>query len=59
MGYRGPAPPPEDGPHTYRIQVYALETDLDLEAGADRGELESTLAGAVVASGGLTGEYDR
>lgn len=59
IGYRGPAPPEGDGPHTYRFTVYALDADPDLAAGAERGALETALTGTVIASGRLTGEYER
>lgn len=59
VGYRGPAPPEEDGPHTYRFTVFALESTSGVSAGADRGTLEAGIGGSVLASGRLTGEYDR
>lgn len=59
IGYSGPAPPKEDGPHTYRFTVYALESSPGVEAGAERAALEAGIRGNVVASGRLTGEYDR
>ncbi|MEF8775402.1 MAG: YbhB/YbcL family Raf kinase inhibitor-like protein [Haloarculaceae archaeon] len=59
LGYRGPLPPSGDGPHTYRFTVYALDTDLNVEAGARRDHLEEALAGPILASGRLSGEYER
>ena len=32
-GYRGPCPPPGDGPHRYRITVYALDEAPDVTPG--------------------------
>lgn len=45
IGYRGPFPPEEDDPHTYRFTISALDTSLDLEAGATRDELDAALEG--------------
>jgi len=59
LGYRGPLPPSGDGPHTYRFTVYAVDDRLELSAGARRRKLDAALAGSVVASGRLTGEYER
>lgn len=59
IGYFGPCPPPDDGPHTYRFILYAVDTELELEAGATRGELDAALDGATVAEARLTGTYER
>jgi Raf kinase inhibitor-like YbhB/YbcL family protein len=55
VGYGGPNPP--DKRHTYRFEVYALESTLDLARGADRDELDAAVAGSVLASARLTGTY--
>lgn len=55
VGYGGPNPP--DTRHTYRFEVYALTTTLDLERGADRDELDAALRGNVLANDLLTGTY--
>ena len=54
-GYGGPNPP--DREHVYRFECYALDTDLDLPAGATKEELESAMEGHVVAKTGLMGTY--
>lgn len=59
LGYRGPLPPEGDGPHTYRFTMSAVSTTLDLAAGADRGALESAIAGSVVDTHRITGEFER
>lgn len=59
IGYRGPAPPEGDGPHTYRFTVYAVETTLELTAGAERGALDDALDESTIGSGRLSGEYER
>ena len=59
LGYRGPLPPADDGPHTYRFTTVAVDTTLDLESDAGRDALESALDGHVVDRHRFTGEYDR
>lgn len=59
IGYRGPKPPEGDGSHTYRFRLRALDTTLDLAAGAKRAELASAIAGHVLAGTQLTAEYER
>ncbi|ELZ24283.1 hypothetical protein C475_13577 [Halosimplex carlsbadense 2-9-1] len=48
VGYRGPLPPEGDAAHTYQFTTYAVDTSLELAAGADRGELDSALDGHVI-----------
>ena len=59
LGYRGPLPPSDDGPHTYRFTMSAVDTTLELEAGAGRGELMTALGGAVLDTHQITGEFER
>lgn len=54
-GYGGPNPP--DGEHTYVFRLYALNTELDLEEGATRDELEKTMEGKVVGETELKGDF--
>ncbi|RDZ54393.1 YbhB/YbcL family Raf kinase inhibitor-like protein [Haloferax sp. Atlit-6N] len=54
-GYGGPNPP--DGEHTYRFLLYALDTSLDLVAGATKADLKRAIAGHVTAETQLTGKY--
>ena len=57
-GYGGPCPPP--GPaHTYRFMVYALDRELDLEAGATVTELLTSMRGNVLGLGILEGTFAR
>jgi Raf kinase inhibitor-like YbhB/YbcL family protein len=58
-GYRGPCPPPGHGPHRYFFRLHALDTELDLATGAGRDELERAVDGHTLASGELTGTYER
>jgi len=59
VGYFGPCPPEGDGPHTYRFTLYAVDTELELEAGAERDELDAALDGSTVGTARLTGTYSR
>lgn len=59
VGYRGPCPPEDDGPHTYRFRGYALESTVALEPGSERGAVEPALENVAVATGRLTGEFER
>lgn len=57
-GYYGPCPPP--GPaHRYFFRLYALDTALNLKAGANRSEVEQAMKGHVLAQGQLMGKYGR
>lgn len=54
-GYGGPNPP--DREHTYRFRLYALDTALDLDAGATKTDLEAAMEGHVLDETVLTGTY--
>ncbi|SNQ62281.1 YbhB/YbcL family Raf kinase inhibitor-like protein [Candidatus Methanoperedens nitratireducens] len=58
VGYGGPCPPPGK-PHRYYFKVYALDTKLDLPAGATRADVEKAMNGHILAKGGLMGRYGR
>jgi Raf kinase inhibitor-like YbhB/YbcL family protein len=58
-GWAGPSPPEGHGPHRYFFQLYALATDLDLEHGAAREQLENAMDGHVLAEAQLMGTYER
>ncbi|WP_321430583.1 YbhB/YbcL family Raf kinase inhibitor-like protein [uncultured Methanolobus sp.] len=55
--YTGPCPP--SGTHRYFFKVYALDTELDLESGAERSLVENTMDGHILAYGELMGTYGR
>src|SRR5690606_33684974 len=57
VGYGGPCPP--DRRHTYRFMLYALDTALDLEAGANRKTLDDAMKGHIIAEAILRATYDR
>lgn len=56
--YNGPCPPPGK-PHRYYFKVYALDTKLDLPAGATKAEVERAMEGHILAKGELMGKYGR
>jgi Raf kinase inhibitor-like YbhB/YbcL family protein len=55
-GYGGPCPP--QGPaHHYLFELFALDSRLNLPAGATEKEVRSAMAGHILARGELTGLY--
>lgn len=58
IGYGGPCPPP-GSPHRYYFKLYALDTDIALNAGATKEQLLKAIEGHVVAEGQLLGKYQR
>jgi Raf kinase inhibitor-like YbhB/YbcL family protein len=58
LGYGGPAPP-RGKPHRYFFKLYALDTQLNLPAGATRDQLLAGMKGHVLADGQLMGQYQR
>jgi Raf kinase inhibitor-like YbhB/YbcL family protein len=58
IGYGGPCPPGKS-PHRYAFSLYAVDTKLNLPAGATRKQLEKALRNHVLAHGELTGRYQR
>jgi Raf kinase inhibitor-like YbhB/YbcL family protein len=59
VGYRGPMPPPGHGRHHYHFKLYALDAQLDLEAGATKEQLLAAMKGHVLAEAVLIGTYER
>lgn len=57
VGYFGPKPPKNDPDHHYHFQVFALNTFLNLPAGATRAQLLRAMNGHVVGKGELVGTY--
>ncbi len=58
IGYGGPCPPP--GPvHRYYFKVYALNSVLEVEAGATKAQLETVMKSRILAEGRLMGTYRR
>ena len=58
IGYNGPCPPPGKV-HHYHFRVFALDSTLDIAAGAGAALLESAMKGHVVASAELIGTFSR
>jgi len=58
IGYGGPCPPAGKS-HRYQFNLYALDTTLNLEAGASRKQVVNALDGHTLALGQLTGTYQR
>jgi len=57
VGYGGPCPP--GGTHRYFFKIYALDTKLDLAAGAKKHELLKAMEGHILGQGQLIGKYKR
>src|SRR5262249_37905736 len=57
--YQGPCPPSGAGPHRYVHELFALDTSLDLDPGANREQLEHAIEGHVLAGAELVGIYER
>lgn len=55
--YGGPCPP--DREHRYFFKIYALDTELALEEGASKQEIESAMRGHILAEAQLMARYDR
>jgi len=58
LGYGGPCPP-KGKPHRYFFKLYALDTDLELQQGTTKTQLEATMQGHILAQGQLMGTYGR
>ena len=60
IGYRGPRPPAGDPPHSYHVQMFALDVVLSLPlTGADRDQILAAMKGHVLARGELVGLFAR
>lgn len=57
IGYGGPCPP--GGTHRYFFKIYALDTELSLQAGARKRDLLKAMEGHIVGQGQLMGKYKR
>jgi Raf kinase inhibitor-like YbhB/YbcL family protein len=59
VGYRGPCPPEGDDPHEYRFTLYALDEELDVDAGALRPSVQDALDEQTLDSAQFTGTFSR
>ena len=59
--YTGPCPPPQYEPseHRYVFKLYALDSELPLQAGAAKADVEKAMEGHIVAQAQLVGRYKR
>lgn len=59
--YTGPCPPPQYEPseHRYFFKLYALDTELPLQAGASKTDVERATAGHILDEVQLIGRYKR
>jgi hypothetical protein len=57
LGYGGPCPP--GGTHRYFFKLYALDTVLDLIAGASKEQLLKAMEGHILAQTEVMGVYTR
>ncbi len=58
IGYNGPCPP-SGSTHHYHFVIYALDSMLNLAAGASPSRVESAISGHVLASAELVGIFSR
>ena len=56
--YNGPAPPPGHGKHHYYFWLYALDEDMDLEAGLERRALLERIESHVIEQARLIGTFE-
>ena len=57
IGYGGPCPP--GGTHRYFFKIYALDVELNLQAGARKRDLLKAMEGHILGQGQLMGKYKR
>ena len=59
--YTGPCPPPQYEPseHRYIFKLYALDSELALQAGAAKADVEKAMEGHIIAQAELIGRYKR
>ena len=55
--YGGPCPP--SGTHRYFFKLYALDSNLELESGATKAQVEAAMKGHILAMAQLMGRYSR
>ena len=58
IGYGGPCPPAGKA-HRYFFKLYALDSKLDLKAGASKADLEGAMKGHILGQAQIVGLYKR
>ena len=58
IGYGGPCPPPGK-PHRYFFKLYALDSQVNLKAGASKQEVEQAMQNHILGKTELMGKYGR
>jgi len=58
IGYGGPCPPPGK-PHRYFFKLYALGSEVNLQAGTTKSDLEQAMAKQILGKAELMGRYKR
>ena len=58
IGYGGPCPPPGK-PHRYFFKLYALDTKINLKAGASKQDVEQAMQNHILGRAELMGKYGR
>jgi Raf kinase inhibitor-like YbhB/YbcL family protein len=58
-GYQPPCPPPGATPHHYVLELYALDSKVDLPAGSARADLLKAMDGHVIGKASYVGIYGR
>ena len=59
IGYNGPLPPYGHGWHRYYFELFALDRELDLKAGAQKQQLVNSMQGHILGQAKLMGRYHR
>jgi Raf kinase inhibitor-like YbhB/YbcL family protein len=58
IGYAGPCPPP-GMPHRYHFNLYALDKQIDLNAGCSKYQVLDAIKGHILSQGKFSGTYQR
>lgn len=59
VGYGGPCPPPGEPPHTYRLEIHALDQQIELGDGANGADLLAAIDFASIERAVILGTYGR
>jgi Raf kinase inhibitor-like YbhB/YbcL family protein len=59
IGYDGPMPPAGSGAHHYIFTLYALKSELGIEPGATKAEVEEAMRDKILGEARIIGQYER